>query len=150
MRILLILALAACSNEAPSDMDAPDAGGGQPDAGAIGECKQTAQGWWSESRADGVTWHEALAYCEAHNATLNTYGFGWVSLNDREQEGVWVNIDGSPPHSNIMWAEGHPVNNGADGQEDCAYNDVEFDQGGTVSLDCESEKTWFSCDCLEE
>ncbi|XP_056245524.1 asialoglycoprotein receptor 1-like [Seriola aureovittata] len=83
------------------------------------------------------SWEQAREDCRAREADLviidspeeQTFlsgfisTFTWIGLSDREEEGVWKWVDGTPLNL-TYWAEKQPDNGGGDpkfGEEDCAH-----------------------------
>ncbi|XP_059198235.1 CD209 antigen-like protein E [Centropristis striata] len=72
-------------------------------------------------------------------------GYTWIGLDDRDNEGVWKWVDGSPL-TEAYWYRGKPDNGGGDpkwGEEDC----VEVLTGHEVRVNwndvrCDSNKQW--------
>uniref|UniRef100_A0A668U3F4 C-type lectin domain-containing protein n=1 Tax=Oreochromis aureus TaxID=47969 RepID=A0A668U3F4_OREAU len=68
----------------------------------------------------------------------------WIGLNDKEQEGTWKWVDGTPL-TLTYWASGQPDNGG---EEDCAH--VIWDkQKSWNDLSCSSSRQWI-CEKVSE
>ncbi|XP_070771074.1 CD209 antigen-like protein C [Enoplosus armatus] len=120
-------------------------------------------GWRRFSRAcyllsdESGSWDKGREDCRDRGADLvvinspeeQTFLFGltkkdaWMGLNDRDEEGTWKWIDGTPL-TLTCWVEPQPDNGGGDpewGEEDCAHMRTEGDTYWN-DLSCEASLQW--------
>ncbi|XP_037543075.1 C-type lectin domain family 17, member A-like [Nematolebias whitei] len=106
----------------------------------------TATASWDEGREDCRTRGADLVVVnDDHEQTFITNfteKATWIGLNDKDAEGSWKRVDGTPL-SFVFWAE-HQPDNGGDcsqcGEEDCAHL-----RGGNLlwnDISCRTSMQW--------
>uniref|UniRef100_A0A8C6LYC0 C-type lectin domain-containing protein n=1 Tax=Nothobranchius furzeri TaxID=105023 RepID=A0A8C6LYC0_NOTFU len=107
----------------------------------------TKSGSWDEGREDCRNQGADLAVIEnddeqAFLSTVNKND-AWIGLTDKETEGLWQWVDGSPLHLQY-WLENQPDNGGSRlqrwGEEDCAH--TSNPKAFWNDLSCSASKMW--------
>ncbi|XP_056891300.1 CD209 antigen-like protein C isoform X13 [Takifugu flavidus] len=101
------------------------------------------------------SWNESRQYCLQNDADLVVIssieeqkvlsGFikaAWVGMTDREEEGKWTWVDGTPVNTERreLWARGQP--DGAFGGEDCGELRAMCQFNGLNDYNCSSRIQW--------
>ncbi|XP_060772574.1 C-type lectin domain family 4 member M-like isoform X2 [Neoarius graeffei] len=100
---------------------------------------------WTESRQDCRERGADLVIIksgEEQEFILNLVGSSrnaWIGLSDRDTEGEWKWVDGTPL-TTVYWSDGEPNNN--NGDEDCAENFNSSDRKGWNDLPCSRNQLW--------
>ncbi|XP_074513902.1 C-type lectin domain family 4 member E-like isoform X5 [Sebastes fasciatus] len=103
-------------------------------------------GSWDEGREDCRNRGAHLVMIDSVKEQTFLFGFTkkrtWIGLNDKDVEGTWKWIDGTPL-TLMNWAETQPDNGGGDpkfGKEDCAHIIPDITRWNDLS--CESAMPW--------
>uniref|UniRef100_A0A674N744 C-type lectin domain-containing protein n=1 Tax=Takifugu rubripes TaxID=31033 RepID=A0A674N744_TAKRU len=101
------------------------------------------------------SWDESRRYCLQNDADLVVIGSieeqkvlsgfikaAWVGMTDREEEGKWTWVDGTPVNTERreLWARGQP--DGAFGGEDCGELRAMCQFNGLNDYNCSSRIQW--------
>lgn len=104
-------------------------------------------GSWDKGREDCRDRGADLVVVDSHEEKIFlsrlTKKTVWIGLNDRDEEGTWKWVDGSPL-TLTYWAATQPDNGGGDpnwGEEDCVHIRAEFDDLWN-DLSCEASLQW--------
>uniref|UniRef100_A0A3B4YNA6 C-type lectin domain-containing protein n=1 Tax=Seriola lalandi dorsalis TaxID=1841481 RepID=A0A3B4YNA6_SERLL len=109
----------------------------------------TQSGSWEKGREDCRARGAALVIINSLEEQTLLTGFAagkrWIGLTDRDEEGTWKWIDGTPLTQSYWW-EGQPDNGGGDpqwGEEDCAhiYTSRDFDKNWN-DQSCTASMKW--------
>ncbi|KAM7418318.1 hypothetical protein PAMA_015775 [Pampus argenteus] len=99
---------------------------------------------WDDSRQDCVQRHADLVIINSRLEQAFLTGFAmaaWVGMTDREEEGTWIWVDGTPVNKNrLQWARGQP--DGANGGEDCGELRTMRGFIGLNDLNCTARIQW--------
>ncbi|KAE8301157.1 C-type lectin domain family 4 member M CD209 antigen-like protein 1 [Larimichthys crocea] len=99
---------------------------------------------WDNSRRDCMQREADLVIITSRQEQAFLTGFtaaAWVGMTDREQEGTWVWVDGTPLDEDMLqWANGQP--DGAYGGEDCADLRTMKNFIGLNDFNCSSRNQW--------
>ncbi|KAG7330772.1 hypothetical protein KOW79_004741 [Hemibagrus wyckioides] len=107
---------------------------------------------WSEGRHDCIERGADLVIINSRDeqdfVEVWRRGQGaWIGANDRDSEGVWKWVDGTPV-TNVFWSSGEPNNKG---DEDCAVSGYRSEPvPNWVDVSCSSKYIWILTDCKEE
>uniref|UniRef100_A0A8C4EQW8 C-type lectin domain-containing protein n=1 Tax=Dicentrarchus labrax TaxID=13489 RepID=A0A8C4EQW8_DICLA len=108
----------------------------------------TESGTWDKAREDCRNRGADLVVIDSEEEEMFLFGLAkkqtWIGLTDREEEGTWKWIDGTPLTLKY-WAPNQPDNGGGDskwGEEDCAQI-RDDDNTHWNDLSCEAPLQWF-------
>ncbi|XP_058247365.1 CD209 antigen-like protein C [Hemibagrus wyckioides] len=99
---------------------------------------------WSEGRHDCIERGADLVIINSRDeqdfVEVWRRGQGaWIGANDRDSEGVWKWVDGTPV-TNVFWSSGEPNNKG---DEDCAVSGYRSEPvPNWVDVSCSSKYIW--------
>ncbi|XP_042341908.1 asialoglycoprotein receptor 2-like [Plectropomus leopardus] len=131
------------------------------DAGETTEEETCPKGWlmfgsscYFISSQRGRSWDDSRQYCLRRDADLVVInsrqeqafltGFtaaAWVGMTDREKEGTWIWVDGTPVNkAGLQWALGQPDD--AYGGEDCGDLRTMIDFLGLNDYNCSARNQW--------
>ncbi|XP_041790155.1 CD209 antigen-like protein E isoform X2 [Chelmon rostratus] len=99
---------------------------------------------WDDSRQDCVQRDADLVIIDSREEQAFLTGFTmatWVGMTDREEEGTWVWVDGTPVNKDgLQWALGQP--DSAFGGEDCGDLRTMIDFIGLNDFNCSARNQW--------
>ncbi|XP_022596303.1 CD209 antigen-like protein D [Seriola dumerili] len=109
----------------------------------------TQSGSWEKAREDCRARGADLVIIDSPEEQTFLSGFistfTWIGLSDREEEGVWKWVDGTPLNL-TYWAVKQPDNGGGDpkwGEEDCAH----LGHDGSAHLTHDESAHWNDLSC---
>ncbi|XP_076583761.1 CD209 antigen-like protein C [Chaetodon auriga] len=99
---------------------------------------------WDGSRQDCVQRDADLVVIDSRQEQAFLTGFAmaaWVGMTDREEEGTWIWVDGTPVDKDrLQWAFGQP--DGAFGGEDCGDLRTMLNFIGLNDFNCSARSQW--------
>ncbi|XP_049428017.1 CD209 antigen-like protein E isoform X2 [Epinephelus fuscoguttatus] len=99
---------------------------------------------WDDSRQDCMQRGADLVIINSRQEQAFLTGFtaaAWVGMTDREKEGTWIWVDGTPVDKDgLNWAPGQP--DGAFGGEDCGDIRTMTDFIGLNDFNCSARSQW--------
>ncbi|XP_070828639.1 CD209 antigen-like protein E [Chaetodon trifascialis] len=99
---------------------------------------------WDSSRQDCVQRDADLVVIDSRQEQAFLTGFtmaAWVGMTDREEEGTWIWVDGTPVDKDgLQWAFGQP--DGAFGGEDCGDLRTMLNFIGLNDFNCSARNQW--------
>ncbi|XP_056227452.1 CD209 antigen-like protein E [Seriola aureovittata] len=99
---------------------------------------------WDDSRQDCVQRNADLVIINSRQEQNFLTGFtavAWIGMTDREVEGTWIWVDGTPvDKDSLLWAPGQP--DGSSGGEDCGDLRTMINFIGLNDLKCSTRNQW--------
>ncbi|XP_054636292.1 CD209 antigen-like protein E isoform X2 [Dunckerocampus dactyliophorus] len=98
---------------------------------------------WDDSRQDCLQRDADLVIINSRQEQAFLTGFtetAWIGMSDRDQEGNWIWVDGTPVKDKLEWALGQP--DGAFGGEDCGELRTMTNFLGLNDFSCITRSQW--------
>ncbi|XP_029366771.1 CD209 antigen-like protein E [Echeneis naucrates] len=100
---------------------------------------------WHDSRQDCLQRGADLVIINNRQEQNFLIGFSmvaWIGMTDREMEGTWIWVDGTPVNrdGSLLWAPGQP--DGAFGGEDCGDLRSMIEFIGLNDFNCSARNQW--------